>query len=151
MRKWLPLAAICAGTLMLLIDVTIVNVALPALAADLRTSYTSLQWVVDAYALVLAALVLGAGSVADRIGHRRTFAAGLLVFAAASLACGFAPGPGLLVGARAAQGVGGAAMFATTFPLLNSSYSGRDRGTAYGIWGAVAGASAAIGRYSAAC
>jgi len=145
MRKWLPLVAICAGTFMLLIDVTIVNIALPALAADLRTSFSSLQWVVDAYALTLAALVLGAGSVADRIGHRRMFIAGLVVFATSSLACGLAPGPGLLIGARAVQGAGGAAMFATTFPLLNGSYSGRDRGTAYGIWGAVAGASAALG------
>jgi EmrB/QacA subfamily drug resistance transporter len=149
MRKgfahWLPLTAICAGTLMLLIDVTIVNVALPALAVDLKTSFSSLQWVVDAYALVLAALVLGTGSIADRIGHRRTFLAGLIVFAAASLACGLAPGPGFLIAARAVQGLGGAAMFATTFPLLNSSYSGRDRGTAYGVWGAIAGASAAVG------
>jgi EmrB/QacA subfamily drug resistance transporter len=145
MRKWLPLTAICAGTFMLLVDVTIVNVALPALAADLKTSFSSLQWVVDAYALTLAALVLGTGSVADRIGHRRVFIAGLVVFAASSLACGLASGAGLLIGARAVQGAGGAAMFATTFPLLNGSYAGRDRGTAYGIWGAVAGASAAVG------
>src|SRR5580693_589402 len=145
MRKWLPLVAVCAGTFMLLVDVTIVNVALPALAADLKTSFSSLQWVVDAYALTLAALVLGTGSVADRIGHRRVFIAGLVVFAASSLACGLASGAGLLIGARAVQGAGGAAMFATTFPLLNGAYSGRDRGTAYGIWGAVAGASAAVG------
>src|SRR5580693_5328253 len=124
MRKWLPLVAVCAGTFMLLVDVTIVNVALPDLAADLRTSFSSLQWVVDAYALVLAALVLGTGSVADRIGHRRTFVAGLIIFAAASLACGFAPNAGILIAARAVQGVGGAAMFATTFPLLNGSYAG---------------------------
>jgi len=145
MRKWLPLAAICACTFMLLIDVTIVNVALPALARNLQTSFSSLQWVVDSYALVLAALVLASGSLADRIGHRRTFIAGLVVFGAASLACGFASGTGVLIAARAVQGVGGAAMFSTTFPLLNGSYQGRDRGTAYGIWGAVAGASAAVG------
>jgi EmrB/QacA subfamily drug resistance transporter len=145
MRKWLPLVAICAGTFMLLVDVTIVTVALPSLAESLHTSFSSLQWVVDAYALTLAALVLGAGSLGDRIGHRRVFIGGLIVFAAASLACGFATGPGLLIGSRAVQGVGGAAMFATTFPLLNGSYAGRDRGTAYGMWGAVAGASAALG------
>lgn len=145
MRKWLPLVAICAGTFMLLVDVTIVTVALPSLAEGLHTSFSSLQWVVDAYALTLAALVLGAGSLGDRIGHRRVFIGGLIVFAAASLACGFATGPGLLIGSRAIQGVGGAAMFATTFPLLNGSYAGRDRGTAYGMWGAVAGASAALG------
>jgi EmrB/QacA subfamily drug resistance transporter len=128
-----------------LTDVTIVNVALPDLAADLRTSLSSLQWVVDAYALVLAALVLGVGSIADQIGHRRAFLAGLALFAVSSLACGLSPTPGLLIGARAVQGLGGAGMFATTFPLINGSYSGRDRGTAYGVWGAVAGASAAVG------
>jgi MFS family permease len=95
MRKWLPLMVICAGTLMLLVDVTIVNVALPDLAADLKTSFSSMQWVVDAYALTLAALVLGTGSVADQVGHRRTFLAGLAVFATASLTCGLAPTPGV--------------------------------------------------------
>jgi len=145
MRKWLPLVTVCLGTFMLLIDVTIVNVALPDMAKDLDTSFGSLQWVVDAYALVLAALVLGAGSIADLVGHRRAYVAGLVLFAVASLACGIAPGSGTLVAARAVQGIGAAAMFATTFALLNSNYSGRDRGTAYGMWGAVAGASAAIG------
>lgn len=145
MRKWLPLVTVCLGTFMLLIDVTIVNVALPDMATDLKTSFASLQWVVDAYALVLAALVLGTGSVADLIGHRRAYVGGLLLFAVASLACGLAPNGGALIAARSVQGLGAAAMFATTFALLNSNYSGRDRGTAYGMWGAVAGASAAIG------
>jgi len=145
MRKWLPLVTVCLGTFMLLIDVTIVNVALPDMAKDLHTSFGSLQWVVDAYALTLAALVLGAGSIADMVGHRRAYVAGLVLFAVSSLVCGIAPGSGTLVAARAVQGVGAAAMFATTFALLNSNYSGRDRGTAYGMWGAVAGASAAVG------
>ncbi|MBV9592477.1 MAG: MFS transporter [Actinobacteria bacterium] len=145
MRKWLPLLTVCLGTFMLLVDVTIVNVALPDMAADLRTSFSSMQWVVDAYALILAALVLGAGSIADIVGHRRAYIAGLALFAVASLVCGLSPNSGALVTARAVQGIGAAAMFATTFALLNSSYSGRDRGTAYGMWGAVAGASAAIG------
>ncbi|MEU3979319.1 MFS transporter [Streptomyces sp. NPDC026672] len=145
MRKWLPLLAVCLGTLMLLVDVTIVNVALPAMAGDLRASFSSLQWVVDGYALALAALLLGIGSLADRIGHRTSYVAGLVLFALASLVCGLAPTAGALVVARAVQGVGGAAMFATTFALLNSAYTGRDRGTAYGVWGAVAGAASAIG------
>ncbi|SHG08211.1 drug resistance transporter, EmrB/QacA subfamily [Jatrophihabitans endophyticus] len=145
MRKWLPLLTVCLGTFMLLIDVTIVNVALPDMATDLQTSFASLQWVVDAYALVLAALVLGTGSIADLVGHRRAYIAGLGLFAVSSLVCGLAPNAGALVAARAVQGLGAAAMFATTFALLNSSYHGRDRGTAYGIWGAVAGASAAVG------
>ncbi|GAA5200343.1 MFS transporter [Rugosimonospora acidiphila] len=145
MRKWVPLITVCLGTFMLLIDVTIVNVALPDMARDLSTSFSALQWVVDGYALSLAALLLGAGSIADMVGHRRTYVAGLALFALASLVCGVAPNAGALVGARLVQGVGAAAMFATTFALLNSSYQGRDRGTAYGLWGAVSGIATAIG------
>ncbi|MGI8680446.1 MAG: MFS transporter [Jatrophihabitans sp.] len=145
MRKWLPLFTVCLGTFMLLIDVTIVNVALPDMATDLKTSFGSLQWVVDAYALVLAALVLGTGSIADLVGHRRVYVAGLALFALSSLVCGIAPNSEALIAARSVQGLGAAAMFATTFALLNSNYVGRDRGTAYGMWGAVAGASAAVG------
>src|SRR4051795_436020 len=145
MRKWLPLVTICLGTFMLLIDVTIVNVALPKMAVDLHTSFGALQWVVDAYALALAALLMGIGSISDIVGHRTAYIAGLALFALSSLACGVAPNVGSLIAARAVQGVGAAAMFATTFALLNSSYSGRDRGTAYGMWGAVAGAAAAVG------
>jgi EmrB/QacA subfamily drug resistance transporter len=145
MRKWLPLVTVCLGTLMLLIDVTIVNVALPDMAKDLKTSFGALQWVVDAYALTLAALVLGTGSIADLVGHRKAYVAGLALFAASSLVCGLSPNDSVLVASRAVQGIGAAAMFATTFALLNSNYTGRDRGVAYGMWGAVAGASAAIG------
>ncbi|PPJ29439.1 MFS transporter [Nocardia nova] len=145
MRKWLPLFAACLGTLMLLIDVTIVNVALPDIAADLGTGLSGLQWVVDGYALGLAALLLVLGSVADRFGAKPTYLAGLAIFAAASLACGLARSSDLLVAARAVQGVGGAAMFATTLSLLHATYTGRDRGTAFGAWGAVAGAAAGIG------
>lgn len=139
MRKWLPLMTVCLGTFILLIDVTIVNVALPNMVGDLGASFGVLQWVIDAYALALAALVLGAGSIADLIGHRRVYIAGLAIFAISSLMCGLAPNPGMLIIARTVQGIGAAAMFATTFALLNSAYAGRDRGSAYGIWGAVAG------------
>ena len=145
MRKWAPLAAVCLGTFMLLVDVTIVNVALPDMAVDLHTSFSSLQWVIDSYAVALAALLMGLGSLADLRGRRRVYLAGLAVFAAASLASGLAASPGLLIAARGVQGIGGAAMFATTIALLNASYQGRDRGTAFGVWGAVAGASAAVG------
>lgn len=145
MRTWLPLVAVCTGTFMLLVDVTIVNVALPDIARDLGTSFTQLQWVVDVYALALAALVLGAGSLADLYGRRRLYLLGLVVFALSSLACGLAPDAGWLIAARGVQGVGGAIMFATTIALINTSYEGRDRGTAFGIWGAVLGAAAALG------
>jgi EmrB/QacA subfamily drug resistance transporter len=145
MRKWLPLLTVCLGTFMLLVDVTIVNVALPSMVVDLHASFGALQWVIDAYALALAALVLGAGSVADIAGHRRAYLGGLALFALSSLLCGLSPNPSVLVAARAVQGLGAAAMFTTNFPLLNASYAGRDRGTAYGIWGAVVGASSAVG------
>lgn len=145
MRKWWPLVAVCAGTFMLLVDVTIVNVALPEIATSLGTSFDQLQWVVDVYALGLAALVLGAGSLADLYGRRRLYLGGLTLFALSSLACGLAPNAGLLIVARAVQGIGAAAMFSTTIALLNAIYRGRDRGTAFGIWGAVVGAAAAAG------
>ncbi len=145
MRKWSPLVAVCLGTFMLLVDVTIVNVALPSMAVALDASFVSLQWVIDGYALALAALLLVAGACADRFGRRTVYVAGLALFALASLACGLAPHPGALVAARLVQGAGAAAMFAATAALLQSSYSGRDRGTAFGVWGAVNGASAAAG------
>jgi len=145
MRKWWPLVAICLGSFMLLLDVTIVNVALPKMASDLHASFSSLQWVVDAYSLALAAVLLVLGSLADLYGHRRLYLIGLTVFALASLSCALAPNPATLVTARAVQGLGGAAMFATSAALLGKTYHGRDRGTAFGFWGAVNGAGAAAG------
>ncbi|MEV6768414.1 MFS transporter [Nocardia sp. NPDC051030] len=145
MRKWLPLFAACLGTLMLLIDVTIVNVALPDMAADLDTGLSGLQWIVDGYALALAALLLVLGSLADRIGAKPVYLAGLGLFTIASLACGLAGDAPVLVAARVFQGIGGAAMFATTLSLLHATYTGRDRGIAFGTWGAVAGAAAGLG------
>lgn len=145
MRKWWPLVTVCLGTLMLLVDVTIVNVALPQMALALDTSFTALQWVVDGYALSLAVLLLGAGALGDRYGHRRLYLGGLAIFALASLVCGVATGAEMLIAARFVQGVGAAAMFTTTFALLNSAYQGRERGVAYGVWGGVSGAAAAIG------
>jgi EmrB/QacA subfamily drug resistance transporter len=142
--RWWPLVAICLGTFMLLVDVTIVSVALPSMAGDLHAGLSSLQWVVDAYALSLAALLLLSGSLADRFGRRRVFQAGLILFASASLCCALAPTAGLLIAARAVQGVGAAAMFATNAALLNATYHGQDRGVAFGVWGAVTGAAAAL-------
>ena len=145
MRKWMPLIAVCLGTFMLLVDVTIVTVALPDMAASLQTSFSALQWVVDIYALILAALLLGMGAVADLRGRRRLYIAGLAVFALASLASGLASSTGMLIAARGLQGIGGAAMYATTIALLSAAYRGRDRGIAFGVWGAVSGAAAAAG------
>ncbi|MGV9555490.1 MFS transporter [Streptomyces sp. NPDC003522] len=145
MRAWGPLTAVCLGTFMLLLDVTIVLVALPDMAEGLDASLSDLQWVVDGYALALAALLLGAGAAADVLGRRRVHVAGTALFAMASLLCGLASGPATLVAARAVQGVGAAAMLATTLPLLGSVYQGRQRSAALGVWGAVSGGAAAIG------
>jgi EmrB/QacA subfamily drug resistance transporter len=144
-RKWWTLVAVCTATFMLLLDITIVNVALPAIERDLRANFTDLQWVIDAYALSLAALLLTGGSLADQIGRRRVFVIGLAVFTAASALCGLAGSPLMLNLSRALQGIGGAFMFATSLALIASTYSGRDRGTAFGLWGATTGAAVAIG------
>src|SRR3954452_12346155 len=144
-RKWWTLVAVAAGTFMLLLDVTIVNVALPDIAKDLKASLTDLQWVIDAYALTLAALLLTAGSLADRFGRRRLFAIGIVVFTLGSLLCGGAHGPLFLSLARAFQGVGGAIMFATGLALLSSAFRGKDRGTAFGVFGAITGIAVAVG------
>lgn len=144
-RKWWTLVAVCIGTLMLLLDVTIVNVALPSIQRSLHASFSDLQWVVDAYALTLAALLLTTGSLADLFGRRRLFMIGLVLFTASSLASGVAASPLWLNLARGAQGVGGAAMFSTSLALLGTAFQGRERGTAFGIWGAITGVAVAIG------
>jgi EmrB/QacA subfamily drug resistance transporter len=145
MAKWWTLVAVCVATFMLLLDVTIVNVALPYIERDLKSSFADLQWVIDAYALTLAALLLTAGSLADGAGRRRVFVMGLGLFTAASALCGFAQSSLMLNLSRALQGVGGAFMFATTLALIASAYQGRDRGTAFGLWGATTGAAVAVG------
>jgi EmrB/QacA subfamily drug resistance transporter len=145
-RKWWTLGAVCVATFMLLLDITVVNTALPAIQKDLGGSFTDLQWVVDAYALSLAALVLTAGSLADRLGRRRVFVFGLAVFSVASLLCGLAPDPTFLNLARGLQGVGGAVMFAVSLALVAQEFpSGAERGMAMGIYGATIGISVAIG------
>src|SRR5436309_9125780 len=145
-RKWWTLGAVSVATFMLLLDITVVNTALPAIQRDLGGTFTDLQWVIDAYTLSLAALVLTAGSLAARLGRRRVFAVGLAVFSAASLLCALAPDPTFLNVARALQGIGGAVMFAVSLALVAQEFpAGRERGTAMGIYGATIGAAVAIG------
>jgi EmrB/QacA subfamily drug resistance transporter len=144
-RKWWTLVAVAVGTFMLLLDVTIVNVALPDIGQDLDASLADLQWVIDAYALTLAAFQLTAGSLADRFGRRMLFAIGITVFTLGSLLCGVAGSPAFLAIARACQGVGGAVMFSTGLALLSSAFQGRERGTAFGVFGAVTGIAVAVG------
>src|SRR5207244_3050452 len=136
-RKWWTLLAVTVATFMLLLDITVVNVALPSIREDLGASFTDLQWVIDAYALTLAALVLAAGWLAHRLGRRRVLAVGLGIFSLASLLCGLSPDPTFLNLSRALQGVGGAIMFAVSLALVAQEFpAGRERGTAMGIYGA---------------
>ena len=112
-RKWWTLGVVCIGTFMLLLDITIVNVALPSIQHSLHSSFTDLQWVVDAYSLLLASLLLTAGSLSDLLGRQRVFMLGLVVFTLASVLCGLANSPLFLNLMRGEQGAGGAMMFAT--------------------------------------
>jgi EmrB/QacA subfamily drug resistance transporter len=144
-RKWWTLLAVCVATFMLLLDITVVNVALPDIQKSLGASLSSLQWVVDAYSLTLAAFLLTAGSLADRIGRRRVFAVGFLIFTVASFLCGISPNATVLNLARGLQGVGGAAMFATSLALIAQEFQGKERGTAIGAWGATIGGAVAVG------
>jgi EmrB/QacA subfamily drug resistance transporter len=144
-RRWWTLIAVCVATFMLLLDITVVNVALPDIQSSLGASLSSLQWVVDAYSLTLAAFLLTAGSLADRIGRRRVFMAGFAIFTIASFLCGISPNATLLNLARGLQGIGGAAMFATSLALIAQEFHGKDRGTAIGAWGATIGGAVAVG------
>jgi EmrB/QacA subfamily drug resistance transporter len=144
-RKWWTLIVVCVAIFMLLLDITIVNVALPKIAHGLKASFSDIQWVVDAYALTLAALLLTSGALADLLGRRLIFSIGLGLFALASLLCALAPTALFLILARGGQGVGGAIMFSTSLALLAQEFHGRERGTAFGIWGATTGAAVAIG------
>ena len=144
-NKWWTLVAVCLGTFMLLLDITIVNVALPDIQRALHSSFSDLQWVVDAYALTLAAFLLTAGSLADMYGRRLLYLVGLALFTCASVLCGFAASTLMLQLSRALQGVGGAIMFAVSLALLADAFRGRDRGVAFGVWGTVTGLAVAIG------
>jgi EmrB/QacA subfamily drug resistance transporter len=144
-KKWWTLIAVCTGTFMLLLDVTIVVVAQPAIQTGLHASFSDVQWTLDAYALTLASLLLTSGALADRYGRKRLFAIGLTIFTLGSLLCGVAANPLMLILSRCGQGVGGAIVFATSLALLGHSFRGKDRGTAFGIWGAITGIATAAG------
>jgi EmrB/QacA subfamily drug resistance transporter len=144
-RKWWTLLVVCAATFMLLLDVTIVVVALPEIQHGLHGTFADVQWVIDAYALSLASLLLTTGSLADRYGRRLLFTNGLAIFTVGSWTCGLAQSPLMLITSRAVQGIGGAIMFATSLALLAQSFRGKDRGVAFGIWGAITGIAVALG------
>jgi EmrB/QacA subfamily drug resistance transporter len=144
-RKWWTLVVVCVGVFMLLLDLTIVNVALPGIATTFGASLSGLQWVIDAYALALASLLLTAGILADRNGRRRLFVIGVAIFTVGSLLCGTATGIVFLSIARAGQGIGGAIMFATSLALLSETFKGAERGVAFGAFGAMTGIAIAAG------
>jgi EmrB/QacA subfamily drug resistance transporter len=130
---------------MLLLDITVVNVALPSIERSLHSSFSDLQWVVDAYSLTLAAFLLTSGVLGDMFGRRTIFTVGLVIFSLSSLVCGLATSSNMLNFSRAVQGIGGAAMFATSIALIATAFHGKERGTAFGIYGAVLGAAVAVG------
>ncbi len=144
-RKWWTLIVVCVAIFMLLLDITIVNVALPKIAQGLKANFSDIQWVIDAYALTLASLLLTTGSLADLLGRKLVFTVGLGLFALTSLLCALSPSALFLILARGGQGIGGAIMFSTSLALLAQEFHGRERGTAFGIWGATTGAAVAIG------
>jgi EmrB/QacA subfamily drug resistance transporter len=143
-RRW-TLFAVCGATFMLLVDLMVVQVALPTIQRQVGGGFTDLQWVIDAYALTLAAFILAFGSAADRFGRKRVFITGVGVFTLASLLCGAANSVELLMAARALQGFGGAAMFATGLALIGQEFQGRERAKAIAVWSATVGMAAAAG------
>src|SRR4051812_10529491 len=145
-RRWSALALIVTAQFMVILDVAIVNVALPSIKTDLGFSDASLQWVVSAYAIVFGGTLLLGGRLADLLGRRRVFVAGLLLFAAASLLCGIAWSAGSLIALRGVQGLGGALLAPAALSLLMTSFAeGRDRNLALGVYGAASGSGAAAG------
>src|SRR4051795_6440191 len=144
--KWLALAVLAIAQFMVVLDVTIVNVALPAIQADLGFSADGLQWVVNAYTLTFGGLLLLGGRASDLLGRRRVFLAGLALFGAASLAGGFAGSAGALIAVRSVQGVGAALLSPAALALLTVTFpAGRERNIALGIWGALAGVGGTLG------
>src|SRR5947207_12201507 len=136
-RKWRVLIVVCVAVFMLLLDITVVNVALPNIDKELHTSFTDLQWVVDAYALTLAATMLNAGSLGDLLGRKRVFLVAIALFTAASALCGAATSPLWLILARGAQGIGGAWMFAVSLAFISQGFFCRARCAACRGWGAM--------------
>ena len=144
-RKWWTLGAVAFGLFMIMLDNTVVNVALPAIQRDLKIGVSELEWVVNGYALTFAVLMLTGGKLADMLGRRRMFIVGLAIFTGASLACGLANSAGFLIGARIVQGAGSALMNPATLSIITATFPPRQRGMAIGIWAGVSAMALAIG------
>ena len=143
--RWVGLVFISIAVSLIIVDSTIVNVAVPAIVDDLGITSTEVQWVQEAYTLVFAALLLVFGSLADRFGRRRVMLIGVVVFAAASVLAALAPDGGMLILARLVQGVGGSMILPTTLSIINATFRGRERGIAFAVWGSTIGGMAAVG------
>ena len=144
-RRWFGLVFISLGVALIIVDSTIVNVAVPSIVEDLGISSTQVQWVQEAYTLVFASLLLLFGSLADKFGRRRMMLIGIVIFTAASVLAGLAPTGDLLILARLVQGVGGAMVLPTTLSLINATFRGRERGIAFAVWGSTIGGMVAVG------
>ena len=144
-NPWLVLVVLCAGFFMILLDTTIVNVAIPAMSAGLNTTLDQILWVLNAYILVYAVLLITAGRLGDLYGQRNLFAIGLAIFTVASALCGLSQNAGELIAARVLQGVGGAVLTPQTLAILTTLFPPERRGTAFGIWGGVAGLATVAG------
>ncbi len=145
-RPWLALAVLCVSLLVVTLDSTVLNVALPTLVRDLGASSSDLQWIVDAYVIVFAGLLLVAGSLADRIGRKRTFLAGLIAFAAGSTWAAFSGSVGMLIASRASMGIGAALIMPSTLAIITNVFTdARQRQRAFGLWGGTTGAGIALG------
>src|SRR6059036_1529791 len=144
-RKWWTLAAVSFGLFMIMLDNTVVNVALPSMQRALHIDRAELEWVVNAYALTFGVLLLTGGKLADLLGRRRIFIAGLVIFTASSLACGLANGPEVLIASRTIQGIGAALMNPATLSIISATFPPRQRGAAIGIWAGVSAMALAFG------
>src|SRR3954451_12360714 len=144
-RRWWTLAAVAVGLFMIMLDNTVVNVALPSIQRDLGADLSELQWIVTGYALTFAAFMLTGGKLADLLGRRLIFVVGIAIFTLASLACGLADSGNFLIGARVVQGVGAAMMNPATLSIIAAAFPPRERGTAIGIWAGVSALALAIG------
>jgi EmrB/QacA subfamily drug resistance transporter len=144
-RKWWTLGAVAFALFMIMLDNTVVNVALPSIRSDLGIGLSELEWTVNAYALTFAVLMLSGGKLADFFGRRRVFLTGLAIFTLSSLACGLAQTGGTLIGARTVQGVGAALMMPATLSIISATFPPRQRGMAIGIWAGVSAMALAIG------